>query len=157
MIRAEVQSEIARLISNTGQTGVATVSSYWPGVKSQSREMVFGDRTTGSVSFPYAMEPPRMQRDVFISTWVVRITATDGVPAAQVRRDELSNVVTRILASDDLLQFATATERITDTNPDAQGIQVETVEGDDPESGLPVAIATITVPIETQTVNAQEG
>lgn len=151
MIRTEVRDKLADLIAQSGTTGNADVSSYYPGDKHQTREMVFGDRTSGTVTFPYGMAEPRIQRDDFTVLFVVRIAATDDVPSAMARAQELGNAVAGILAGADLLGYGTDTEIVCDTNPDGQGIQVETREGEDPRSGASLAIAEITVPIQTQT------
>jgi len=154
MIRTEVRRELARLIAGDGTTGNVAVSAFYPGDKHQQTEMIFGDRTNGLVTFPYGMAPPRLQRDRFAVVFVVRIDARAGIDEAMVRCEELSNIVAGILASESLLGFAVDGEEVTDTNPDGEGIQVDTREGETKTGGA-LALAEITVPIETQTTNTE--
>lgn len=154
MIRDEVSAHLASLIAGDGITGDVDVSPTFPGEKHTTSEMIFGDSTTGVVTFPYGMEPPRIQRDNAELTFVVRITAREDMATAKKRCQELANLVVGILAGADLLGFGTDGEKVTDTNPDGQGIQVQTREGES-NKGVPVALAEITVPIETQTTNTE--
>lgn len=154
MIRDEVTVFLADLIEGAGIAGDVDVSPVFPGEKHTTREMVFADESTGQITFPYGMDAPRIQRDTCAITLVVRITATDDVPAAKQRCQELANVIVGILAGADLLGFATNTEEVTDTNPDGAGIQVQFREGES-NKGVPLALAQITVPLETQTTNTE--
>lgn len=155
MIRTAVRQHLADRIAQSGIAGSADVSAYSPGDKHTTAEMIFGDRTTGSVTFPYGMASPRIQRDQFSVVFVVRVTARPDVADAMARCDELANHVATILADDaSLLGFEADGERVTDTNPDGQGIQVDTREGEN-SKGVTLALAEITVPIETQTLNTE--
>jgi len=155
MIRTEVRRKLSNLVAGSGLTGPANVSPFFPGEKHQTAEMIFGDRTSGSVGFPYGMTGTRIQRDQFTVTFVVRIAARTGIEDAMTRCEELANVVAAILADTDaLIGYSVNGEEVTDTNPDAQGVQVETREGES-KTGDPLALAEITVPIETQTLNTE--
>ena len=153
MIRTQVRQELARQIQAAGITGDADVSAFYPGDKHQTREMVFADTTEGQVTFPYGMAPPLIQRDQFTVAWVVRIQALPSLEEAMVRRDELAALIVGLLAGTDLRGFEADGERVTDTNPDGQGITVTSREGETKE-GAQIAIAEITVPFETQSTTS---
>lgn len=154
MIRNEVREHLADLIAGSAVAGSVDVSSYFPGDKHTTAEMIFGDRTSGSVTFPYGMASPKIQRDLFTVVFVVRVTARPSLADAMTRCGELADAVVSILADDaSLLGFEANGEEVTDTNPD--GIQVDTREGET-KTGVTLALAEITVPIETQTKN-EEG
>lgn len=156
MIRNEVRERIAELIAQLPEAGKLDVSPYYKGDKHQAREMVFVDRTEGGVSLPYAMAGDRTQRDTFTAVIVVRIAATQGVPVAMERCQEIANEIAFLLAGPTLLEFGVAGEVVTDTAPDGALILVETREGES-RTGDPIAIAEITPTIETQTTNGTEG
>lgn len=152
MIADEVIAEQARLIEGHAEIGRAVVGTEYPGEKNLSTEMVFANGTEGGITYPYAMAGERIQRHQFNVLWVVRVTANPTIAEAKARRNELTRLVLGVFSGDDLLGFEALGEKVTDTNPDAQPIQVTTREGDDPKTGRPIAIAEITVPIETQTL-----
>lgn len=158
MIRAKVVAEHARLIAAAGITGRARVSALYPGEKQLTAEEVFCTGTDGGLSVPYAMPGERIQRDQFTALWVVRVTNTRTVADAVERRDELAAEVVRHLAdtASDLLSFTADGEEVTDGLYEGQAVAVTTREGDDPKTGRPIAVAEITVPYETQTIN-EEG
>jgi len=154
MIRTQVCQEIARILAASGVTGDADVSPFYPGDKHQTREMIFCDSTAGNITFPYGMAPPRIQRDDFTATWVVRIQAMPTLADAMVRRDELAALVVAVLADGGIDGFEADGERVADTNG-VDGVAVDSREGET-NKGAQIAFASISVPIQTQTIN-EEG
>lgn len=156
MIVDEVLAEHARVIAGNALTGRAKITPYYPGEKHLAAEAVFTGGSEGSVTFPYAMAGDRIQRNQFSALWVVRVTGTADVAKAMLRRSELVRVVLGTLDDgSELVGFTAEGEKLTDVNPDGQPIQITTREGDDPKTGRPIAVAEITVPYETQTLNTE--
>lgn len=157
MIVDEVLAEHARVIASDATTGRANVTPYYPGEKHIAAEAVFTAGSEGSVTFPYAMPGDRIQRNQFSALWVIRVTGAADVAKAMLRRSELVRVFLGTLDDEDsLVGFTAEGETLTDVNPDGQPIQITTREGEDPKTGRPIAVAEITVPYETQTIN-EEG
>lgn len=154
MIRWQVRKQLAEVIAQAPNLGNVTVTAAYPGDKQVKAEAIFGDRTDGEQTFPYAMggDPDTIVRDDFTVVFVVRVARGRDLEAMTERCEELVTLIVRRLAEtgQDLDGFTVNGEQVHDVSP----VTVSTREGEAPSRNgvTPIALAELTIQIQTQSI-----
>ncbi len=148
MIRYQVRQQLAALVAEVPALSSVTVTTAYPGDKNLRAEAVWGDRTTGEVEFPYAMDGDKTSRDTFEVVLVARVTGKRTLDECCLRVEEITREVVQKIASTGLTLdgFAVDNEEVCEVGPIS--VQTREAEGD----RGPIALAEITVTVETQTL-----
>lgn len=156
MIRQQVRKELARVVAADPALGNVAVTAAYPGDKRVKVEAIFGDRTDGEVSFPYAMAPPAIMRDDFTVVFVVRVASARTAEECADRCEELATLVARRIAEtgQDLDGFTANGEQVCEVGP----VAYATRDGEAATSAAgtqPIAMAELTLTVQTQSINEE--
>lgn len=147
MIRYQVRQRLTALLADAPELANVDVWASYPGDKHQATQMIFGDRTTGEVEFPYSMAGEKISRDTFDAVFVVRVSGLGSLNECALRCEEITRAAVEKIATTGLTltEFEADGEKVCEVGP----LSVQTREGDTDKGA--VALAEITVSIETQT------
>ncbi len=147
MIRYQVRQRIAALLADEPELANVNVWPAYPGDKHQTTQMIFGDRTSGPVEFPYSEAGDKTSRDTFDAVFVVRVSGLGSLDECALRCEEITRTAVQTIASTGLTldEFVADDEKVCEVGP----LSVQTREGDTDKGA--VALAEITLSIETQT------
>lgn len=146
MIRYAVREQFATLLRQVPTFGPTSIAASYDGVKSDDREMAYGEGTEGEVTFPTIRTEPLSLDDQFTLTWNIDVVNGSTMDATAQRVEELvTGALEMVAASPTLGSFSSSGETVISVQPET----VRTREGED-RNGRPIAQAQIDFRVHTR-------